>query len=87
MMERELAEKSPGVAMRQQLETFCVEFISDLILRSAFFTRVSKDGRESTLCGHPSRRLRSLSSGRVEPVIGRAFARPVGADPVASSSG
>jgi hypothetical protein len=26
---------------------------------------------------------RSLSSGRAEPVIGRAFARPVGADPLA----
>jgi hypothetical protein len=27
--------------------------------------------------------LRSLSSGGAEPVIGRAFARPVGADPLA----
>jgi hypothetical protein len=26
---------------------------------------------------------RSLSSGGAEPVIGRAFARPVGADPLA----
>jgi hypothetical protein len=31
-MKRELVEKSPGVAMRQQSETFCVEFISGLIL-------------------------------------------------------
>ena len=29
---------------------------------------------------------RSLSSGRAEPVIGRAFARPVGADPLARTS-
>jgi hypothetical protein len=32
------------------------EYYSDLILRSAFFTRVSKDRRESMRCAHPSRR-------------------------------
>ena len=35
------------------------EFISALILRSARSgARVSKDGSESVLCGHPSRRIR-----------------------------
>jgi hypothetical protein len=29
--------------------------LSDLILKSALFARVSKDGSESTRCGHPSR--------------------------------
>src|SRR6266850_717076 len=33
------------------------EYISDLILRSAPLARVSKDGRESLRCVHPSRRL------------------------------
>ena len=37
---------------------------------------VSKDGRESVCCIHPSRR-------HAEPVIGRAFARPVGMAPPA----
>src|SRR5213595_565242 len=36
-----------------------------------------------TPCGYGSRRARSLSWGGAEPVIGRAFARPVGADPLA----
>ena len=34
------------------------EYYSDLILRSAFFMRVSKDGHESMRCIHPSRRGR-----------------------------
>src|SRR5882757_9540478 len=34
-----------------------VKHISDLILRSAPLARVSKDGRESLRCVHPSRRL------------------------------
>src|SRR5882672_10479424 len=33
------------------------EYISDLILRSAPLAHVSKDGRESLRCVHPSRRL------------------------------
>src|SRR5450432_9911 len=33
------------------------EYFSDLILRSALFARVSKDGREYMRCGYPSRRL------------------------------
>jgi hypothetical protein len=46
---------------------------ADLILR-ACEASVSKDGRESVRCLHPSRHI-------AEPVIGRAFARPGGDAP------
>jgi hypothetical protein len=55
-----------------------VKYISDLIPGERALARVSKDGCESVRRVHPSKRLRSLASGRAEPVIGRAFARPVG---------
>jgi hypothetical protein len=45
---------------------------SDLILRSAFFTRVSKDGRESVPCVHPSRRGQvAAPQDEVLPVFGK----------------
>ena len=39
------------------LEAYHIEPCSDLILRSALFARVSKDGRLHRLRGHPSRRI------------------------------
>ena len=45
----------PDFTGRLRLQGF--EPCSDLILRSALFARVSKDGRLHCLCGHPSRRI------------------------------